>query len=311
MWGGPSRRREPGWTTVNVLADRIDVARLAPFQQGGRIRVEALDSYERRGEAAAALTSLRKALALQKRLCVTLLAPGEYQWQQIEAPDVPPEEQKEAARWRLKDLLEYPAEAATVDVLDIPVDAAPGRARSIFAVSAQNDVISREMAGFSAAGVPLDAIDVPETAQRNVAALFEDENRGLALLVIDDSGSLLTFTHKGALYATRRIDVTGALLADAPQERREQIFERIGLELQRSIDNFDRQFGFITLTRLLVASTSVAEGLIDYLAPNLSVPVAGLDLAQVADFPGVPELAQPSRQAQCLHAIGAALRPAP
>ena len=310
MLGFLSKRREPGWTTVHVLPQRVDVARVAAGWEGGRLRILALDSFERRGSLADTLEALRKGLGLQKRHCTTLLEAGEYQWQQVEAPDVPAEETKDATRWKLKDLLAYPVETATVDVLEIPADGTTGRPKSLFAVSAENAVIAGRMADFATAGVPLDAIDVPEAAQRNVAARFEDENRGLALLVINEGGGLLTFTHKGNLYATRRIEIGSGQLAEASQERREQMFERIGLELQRSIDNFDRQYGFIPLTRLLVASAAVLEGLIDYLAPNLSIPVAALDLAAVADFPEVPELAQAARQAQCLHAIGAALRPA-
>lgn len=309
MWGPLSKRRAPGWTAIDVLPQRVDVARLAEAPEGARLRILAVDSFERRGTAADTLEALRKSLGLQKHHCVTLLEPGAYQWQQLETPDVPPEDLRDATRWKLKDLLAYPVENATVDVLDIPADGAAGRPRALFAVTAENAVVGGRMADFAAAGLSLDAIDVPETAQRNVAARFEQENRGLALLVINDGGGLLTFTRNGGLYATRRIEIGAGQLAEASQERREQMFERIGLELQRSIDNFDRQYGAIPLTRLLVASAAVLDGLLDYLAPNLSIPVAALDLAAVADFPDVPELAKPARQAQCLHAIGAAMRP--
>ena len=42
-------------------------------------------------------------------------------------------------------------------------------------------------------------------------------------------------------------------LAKADLERKQQLFERIGLELQRSLDAFDRQYSFISLPRLLIA----------------------------------------------------------
>jgi hypothetical protein len=38
------------------------------------------------------------------------------------------------------------------------------------------------------------------------------------------------------------------------------------------------------------------------------VPVALLYLSEVIDFPGIPELHEHARQAQCLQMIGAALR---
>ena len=40
--------------------------------------------------------------------------------------------------------------------------------------------------------IVLDAVDIPELAQRNVAALLEDQNRGLAFLRIDETGMMLT-----------------------------------------------------------------------------------------------------------------------
>jgi MSHA biogenesis protein MshI len=44
------------------------------------------------------------------------------------------------------------------------------------------------------------------------------------------------------------------------------------------------------------------------LSENLYLPIETIDLANVMDFPAVPELKHPTRQAQCLLTIGAALR---
>ena len=44
------------------------------------------------------------------------------------------------------------------------------------------------------------------------------------------------------------------------------------------------------------------------LAESVDVPVQELNLAEVLDFPGVPELRDPAVQAARLLAIGAALR---
>ena len=64
----------------------------------------------------------------------------------LDAPDVPEAETKSAVRWRLKDFLDYPVDAATVDVIRIPPDpSAPTKARSVFAVSARNEHIAARM----------------------------------------------------------------------------------------------------------------------------------------------------------------------
>ena len=94
-------------------------------------------------------------------------------------------------------------------------------------------------------------IDIPETAQRNISALLEDEGRGLALVSLGANGGLLTVTCGGELYQARQIDV--ALGQNMDEEHRSHAFERIALELQRSLDNFERQFPYIGVSRLLVA----------------------------------------------------------
>jgi hypothetical protein len=49
-------------------------------------------------------------------------------------------------------------------------------------------------------------------------------------------------------------------------------------------------------------------GLERHLVDNLGLPVEMLDLTQVLEFAGAPELRERSRQGYWLHIIGAALR---
>ena len=51
-----------------------------------------------------------------------MLDDADYQMQLVEAPSVPREEMRSAVRWKLKDLLDYPVDAATIDVADVPTD---------------------------------------------------------------------------------------------------------------------------------------------------------------------------------------------
>jgi MSHA biogenesis protein MshI len=297
-----------GWLSVAFAPDRIDFAHIRR-RAGKKPEVLLLSTYQRAGNDVEALTSLRKVLKLARYCCSSLLRVGEYQLLQVEPPDMPANELKEALRWRIKDMLSFPVESATIDVLEIPSDpAAVGRAKQVFAVAANNSIIAARMALFDDAKVPLLAIDIPEMAQRNVSALFEEEDRGLAMLCCDDSGAMLTFTFKGELYAARHTEVPLIQMQQAEETRREQLFERISLEVQRSLDNFDRLNGHIRLPHLLVSSLPEVPGFLEYLRDNLSLPVVAMDLAQVLDFPSIPELAQPIRQSLCLKVLGAALR---
>jgi MSHA biogenesis protein MshI len=295
-----------GWCAVALGADRFDIAQVRR-PSGRRPELAALSSFRRSGDDLDAMKRLRRELKLGKERCTTLLGSGEYRFVTTDLPAVPEAEIKDAMRWRVKDLVDLPVESATIDVLDIPGEATGGRARQGFVVVAGNDVIGGRMALFEQAKVPLEAIDVPEFAQRNIAALFEEPNRGLAMLTFDDRGGLLTFNFKGELYFVRNSEASPTQLAAAEGEIRERMFERLALEVQRSLDTFDRVNSHIPVTRLLVVPPA-AEGFVDYMRQSLSIPVEIPDLTQVIDCAQVPELKQPSRQAECLRVIGAALR---
>jgi MSHA biogenesis protein MshI len=240
---------------------------------------------------------------------ITVLASGEYQILSVDAPNVPADELKTAVRWRLKDMLDFHVDDATVDVLDLPIDpnAAVRAQHSMFAIAARNSVIEARQKLFTSAKVELAVIDIPELAQRNISALVEPAGRGVAMLSFGDEGGLLTVSYRGELYLARRIDLALEQLLDEDIDRRNAAFDRVTLELQRSLDNFERQYSFISVARLVLAPSSV-QGLDDYLSSNLYTPVDTLDLATVFDFERTPELADKSLQQRFMVPLGAALR---
>ncbi len=261
------------------------------------------------GDDVETLQRLRRELHLDRFSCATLLPARQYQLQSIDAPNVPEAEMKSAVRWRLKDFLEYPMETATVDVVSIPADqAAAGRGRSVYAVSARNQDIELRMKIFAQAKIALRVIEVAEMAQRNLATLFETDQRALAMLSFSEEGGLITFSARGELYLSRRIEISIDQLVGVRTEERDQLFERIALELQRSLDHFDRQFSNTPLARLLLAPLPEEVGLSAYLAGNLSAPVESVNLGDVLDFHDVPELREPTEQMMRWRTLGTALR---
>lgn len=258
----------------------------------------------------AQLEKLGKELHAQRYHCSAVLKPGEYQIMTVDAPNVQPEELKTAIRWRLKDMLDFHIDDATIDVLDIPVEKnASVRSHSMYAIAAKNQVIEERQALFTDAKISLSAIDIPDMALRNISALMEQEGRGLAVLSFDSSGGLLTVSFAGELYLTRRIEVTLPQIQQADGDQKLALFERITLELQRSLDHFDRQFHFITLSKLVTSPLGeTGGGLVEYLAGNLYVPVEDMNLETVFDLSKVPELKGIEQQQRYFQTLGAALR---
>jgi MSHA biogenesis protein MshI len=302
-------RRQPGWFGVRVAHDRIDLAHVC-WAAGSKPRLVAAQSYRREGDEVQALSQLSRLRGLKRTRCVALLSPGEYQMFQMEAPAVPAAELSTALRWRLKDVLDYPVDGATVDAVLIPQDDnAKGRSGQVLAVAAATQTIDARVESFRQGRIGLEVVDIPELAQRNVSALLEDENRGLAMLSFEAGAGLLTFTWRGELYASRRIEFDAEHAGAGGEAAREQLCERVALELQRSFDNVDRQFHYISVTRLVVAPPPNAPWLLSCLASSSYVPVEVLDLGRVVDLAAVPELTAPQQQAPLVLAIGAAMRP--
>jgi MSHA biogenesis protein MshI len=293
------------WTSVRISSGRVDIAEVSPPAAGARPAVRSWESFAVDRLDAMALKRLRGRI---RGRCTLLLNHGQYQILQTDAPAVPREEMADALRWRVKDMVDFPVDQAGIDVLPIPADGAPGRAAQVFVVAASHAVLTPAVRLFQDAGIALEAIDIPELAQRNVAALFETERRGLAMLAFDELGGRLTFTYGGELYVTRHIEATATELARAADATAGGLYERVLLDVQRSMDNFDRNYNAITLSKLLVAPIPGAAGFIDYLKANLYQPVEALDLTAGLDIAQVPAVAAPARQAQALLAIGAALR---
>ena len=299
-------KKKDGWLTIAVLADGVAATSVKPVAEG-MPSVRFAHFLPGKPDAAVLEKAAREGQAHAYR-CLTLLGPGEYQLINLEAPNVPREELKTAVRWRLKDILDFPVVEATVDVLDIPVDAGQVRAQqSVFVVAARNTVIKPRQQLFLDAKIGLEVIDIPEMAQRNISALIAPENRGVAMLSFSAEGGLLTVTWRGELYLSRRIDVTLDQLLEPDHERKHASFDRITLELQRSLDNFERQYSFISIAKLVLGPSKV-NGLDEYLSSNLYTPVETLDLATVFDLGRTPELQDRAVQGRFLVPLGAALR---
>ena len=298
--------REPGWLAVSLQPGELSYVH-GQYAPGGGSVVERCGTHALEGEFAG-LDRLAKELGFDRYQCATLLGPGDYKMLLVEAPNVPRTELKTAIRWRIKDMLEYHVDDATVDVLEVPRNPAGGeRGHSMYAIAARNEIIRSCIDRFESARIPLSVIDIQETAQRNIAALFERDERGLAMLHLGSDQGLLTVNFLGELVFARRIDVNMPELVSASDAVRDELFQRILLELQRTFDHFDRQYTYVPVAKLMLAPDPEETGLLEYLAANLDVPVERVRLSGAISFGARAEL-EPREEWQLFHLVGAALR---
>jgi len=274
-------------------------------QGGSRPRLMACEFQTvQAGEEAKTLTQLASQHGLKRARCTTVLGEGDYQLLLTEAPDVGADELKQALRWKIKDLIDFHINDATLDVFDLP-GAAPGaKAREMYTVAARNESIQQRVDLLTGAGIGLEVIDIPELAQRNLAALLPEDTAGVAMLSLQEKSGLITITRQGFLYLSRSLNLGHESLQSAADPAK--YFDHIALEVQRSLDYFESHFREAPIRHLVLAPLAEpVPDFVEYLSANLNVTVASMDLAAVLD--SNIELT-PALQARCLTTIGAALR---
>jgi len=283
----------PGWLAATLDADTVDFAHARRTPPGG-------------WQIGAYGTRRASEMHLEGHQCTTMLRPGEYQLLMVEAPNVPAAELKNAIRWKVKDMVEYKIDEGTIDILDIPPadPAAASRARPMYAVAARNELLQGRIRELEAARIPLSVIDIPETAQRNVAALYEGGERGVALAYFGQREGLLTINFRSDLYLARRLEVgVEELAGDAGGEG--GALSRVALEIQRTLDHFDRQFRHVAVAKLVIAPTPRPTRLAEFLQARFELQVVQADLREVLAFERPPE---EQAQWKLFHHFGAALR---
>ena len=156
---------------------------------------------------------VRRLDALGLKGCQTrvMLRPSQYQWLQIEAPGVPPEELRSAARYRIRDMLDLHIDDVTLDVMRVGDDRVKA-IQHLFVVAAPQLVLrgATDLGQLMRWKMPV--VDVQETAQRNLQnALAASEGRpdraNAALVLVDEAQAMLTICANEELFYTRRLEI--------------------------------------------------------------------------------------------------------
>ena len=248
----------------------------------------------------------------------TALASNDYHLQMLPAPQVEAQELHQAMRWQMKDRIDFDIGDAVIDVFEVPGQKERGRVPQIYVVAARRQPVQRLIDVFEGADAKLEYIDIPELAQRNIAAQLPGDQTGVALLVLGEFSGTLTLTRQGVLYLARELEQGGVALQPEPvrsggglalagdHAARQHALDAVVLELQRSLDYYESHFAQAPITRLVIAPQMTLDAEVpDALSQMLGLPVELLDLNQLLQLD--PPLSL-TVQAACLTAMGLALR---
>jgi MSHA biogenesis protein MshI len=257
------------------------------------------------GGADAASAALRAA-GLPRMPVSTVLHPQDYQLVLVEAPDVPPAELRAAMRWRLKDSIDFGVEDAVIDLFPVPEQNRGSQGRMMYAVAARRSAIDRHASALAA--VPaFNVIDVPELCLRNLAALLPAAAAGVALLYLGETAATIVLVRGTTFYLARHMDLQPGPAAAAQGVAGARVdAASVVLELQRSLDYYERHFDQPPIMRIAVSPAGArANELALGLGRETGLEVASLDL-NVLLACATP--IEPAAQTACLLAVGAALR---
>ncbi len=267
----------------------------------------------RQADPSVTLRNLTQQAGTQRTNFRLVLNPDEYQVHLVESPDVPASELREAIRWRVRDLIDFPVDEAAIDVFDMPQQAASSResTRMLNVVVSRTPLIAQKAALVNRSGGELEIIDIPDLVLRNLLSLTPANRTGAALLYVEAGLSLILITSESNLYLSRRVFIGQADLAVlSTSDENSEEFRRgagaIALELLRSLEYYETHFARPPVETLYIAPVGVSgPALHRHLGRSLGVNVQDLNLKDLLEFSG--EMTA-EHQARSLMAVGAALR---
>jgi len=297
-----SKQSKTGYAAVLPTEAGLCVASIAGNGRQPRLEVCDFVPWPEAGNNDKLLAEAVRRHRLGKRAVTTVMALDDYTVLSVEAPDVPPDELRAAVRWQIKDLIDFHIDDAVVDVFDAPPSGAHGRQNSLYVVVSRLSRVRERVDQLQQAEANLTTIDIPELVLRNITQRLPEDEAGVAFVYLTRERGLLIITRQSTLYFARTLDMGHAALAAGDHTQ----YDRLVLEVQRSLDYYDRYFVQPPVAGLVLAPCEAPlDGLEGYLHDALGLAVRSLDLREVIACDHDMDTAT---QARCLPAIGAALR---
>jgi len=209
--------------------------------------------------------------------CNLVLPPDQYQTYPIELPNVEAHELADAARWKVKDMLDFDLENAVTDVYDFPKDALRGRPEQLNVVVSRKAVIQGYVDLISESDLKLMSIDIADLALRNIARLISGEDqRPTAVLYLRPGAGMMVLVKGDSLYLARHFEFSLQSLNEPSQQ--DSVIQHLALEVQRSFDYFESQMGQVPPQEVLLIGPDPSVPLANMLGGSIAAKVSVMDL---------------------------------
>lgn len=270
-------------------------------ESDGKYKIKALEFHKGNKEnRPQLLKNIAKLHKIKKHTpCAIYLTHQEYRLVVSEAPEVPNEDMTSALTWMIKDLIDFPIEEATLDIFEVPDETTVKK--NINVVAAYRSKIEAYDKLFKQAKIPLSIIDIEEMALRNLVMSSGSAEQGTVVLWLAKEYGKILFVKNENIYVVRNIEMGCEYL-----KTNYTAMDTIALEVQRSIDYFERHFSHIPIQHLTLMPIDGETGaFLEFLNKNLSLQASLLDLHHTIE--GLEEY-DPPMLVKTLITLGVALR---
>jgi len=225
--------------------------------------------------------------------CHLVLPASHYQIVQIDKPSVPDNEIAAALKWQVKDLVTIAVDDMIVDYFDGPT-LAGGNAK-LNVVCASKSFLTAMVSTINQGELLFKTISTEEFAF--VSLLPKQDDAVLLVCQQPNEEVILLIVKKGKLYFHRRLRGFAQIANKNQQELTMGVIDSLSLEIQRSLDYFERQLKQAPIKSIqVIVPMDNEDFLVEKLGQNTHISVQLLDL---------PEQHQGQRQFAA--AIGASL----
>ena len=196
------------------------------------------------------------------------------------------QEFQSAIRWKLMDVLPFSVEDAVIDSFQIPAQKTHDLHSMMMVSAARASFLKNGVEVIMQAGLNPTQIGIQTLSLRNIAALFEKDERSTALVYMTSDQCEVLVTRLGLLYLHRNFGL--GLQHFGLTEKREitdrSALDSLSLELQRSLDYYQSQWRHALPSKILLATTgvhAVSEVIATYLTESLAIFIQPLSLQNV------------------------------
>ena len=215
------------------------------------------------------------------RQCHLILHASQSQIVQVDKPNIPEQELTEALKWQIKDLVSIAPDDMVLDYFDGPTMS--GGMEKLHVVCAAKSELIPVVESLHAQDFVVNTISIEEFAFANL--IPRSDEACLLLCQQPDEEMLVLIVKQGRLYFYRRLRGMAKVGEKSSEELDAGIIDALSLEIQRSVDYYERQLKQAPIRDIQVLVPAEQEALIARkLAENTHLPVNIFTLPQqVAD----------------------------